>query len=47
MTLNDSATALQGESQLMSMHQIFIHDMRVIMLASISRYRDAYKTPTV
>lgn len=44
MTLNDSAIALQGESQLMSVHHLFIHDMRVIMLASISGDRDAYRT---
>lgn len=47
MTLNDSAIGLQGESQLMSLHQLFIHDMQVIMLASISGYEDAYKTLTV
>lgn len=44
MTLNDSASALQGESQLVSVYHLFIHDIRVIILASISGDRDAYKT---
>lgn len=44
VTLNDSAIALQGEGRLMSAHHLSSHGMSVIMLASISGDRDAYKT---